>query len=206
MFRNIIWDVDGTLFDTYPAIARAFQAGLHDLGEEASLDWVEGLAKLSLSHCVVTLADHYHLKEEQVGEAFEKYYDQVTPEEQPPFPGVITICAYICGIGGKNVIVTHRGLAGTHELLFAHNMTHYFAGCLARENGYPRKPHPAIFEAAIKIHSLPKEETMTVGDRGIDIQAGKAAGLFTCLFGLDADDASPDLTITSFDELYSHLT
>jgi phosphoglycolate phosphatase-like HAD superfamily hydrolase len=30
MFRNIIWDVDGTLFDTYPAIARAFKAALMD--------------------------------------------------------------------------------------------------------------------------------------------------------------------------------
>ena len=110
MFRNIIWDVDGTLFDTYPAIARAFQAGLHDLGKEAALDWVAGLARISLSQCVTTLAGHYHLEEDTLGEAFEKYYDQVTPEQQPPFPGVIAICAYICGMGGKNVIVTHRGL------------------------------------------------------------------------------------------------
>jgi phosphoglycolate phosphatase-like HAD superfamily hydrolase len=206
MFRNIIWDVDGTLFDTYPAITKAFQAALHDLGKEAALDWVEGLAKISLSHCVATLADHYHLKEEEVGDAFEKYYDQVTPKDQPPFPGVIAICAYICASGGKNVIVTHRGHAGTHELLAAHNMTHYFAGCLAREDGYPRKPHPAAFEAAIKIHNLPKAGSMTVGDRGIDILAGKAAGIFTCLFGPEADEAMADLTITGFDELYGFLT
>jgi phosphoglycolate phosphatase-like HAD superfamily hydrolase len=38
MFRNIIWDVDGTLFDTYPAIAKAFQVALNDLGKDASLD------------------------------------------------------------------------------------------------------------------------------------------------------------------------
>ena len=205
MFRNIIWDVDGTLFDTYPAIARAFQAALHDLGKETALDWVEGLARISLNHCVATLAEHYHLNEDQVGDAFEKYYDQVTPEDQPPFPGVITICACICGAGGKNVIVTHRGHAGTQELLEAHNMAHYFAGCLAREDGYPRKPHPAAFEAAIKIHNLPKEETLTVGDRSIDILAGKAAGLFTCLFGRDADGTIADLTIASFDELYAYL-
>jgi hypothetical protein len=28
MFRNIIWEVDGTLFDTYPAIDKAFSDGL----------------------------------------------------------------------------------------------------------------------------------------------------------------------------------
>jgi phosphoglycolate phosphatase-like HAD superfamily hydrolase len=146
------------------------------------------------------------LNEEKMGEAFDAYYDNVRPEEQPPFPGVIPICEYICGMGGKNVIVTHRGHKGTNELLVAHNMTHYFAGCLAREDGYQRKPHPAAFEAILKIHDLPKAETMTVGDRGIDISAGQAAGIFTCLFGLDADEAIADLTINRFDELYSYLT
>ena len=49
MFRNIIWDVDGTLFDTYPAIAKAFRAALNDAGKDAALDWIEELAKISLS-------------------------------------------------------------------------------------------------------------------------------------------------------------
>ena len=206
MFRNIVWDVDGTLFDTYPAIARAFQAALNGLGKEASLDWIEGLARISLSHCVATLADQYHLNEENIGQAFGEYYDPIRPEEQPPFPGVIAICEYICGIGGKNVIVTHRERAGTNELLAANNMAHYFAGCIARDDGYPKKPHPAAFEAILKLHSLPREGTMTVGDRDIDILAGQAAGIFACLFGLEANQGIADLTISSFDELYCYLT
>ncbi|MGE5598647.1 MAG: HAD hydrolase-like protein, partial [Bacteroidota bacterium] len=36
MLRNIIWDVDGTLFDTYPPIAKAFQEALDELGIKAS--------------------------------------------------------------------------------------------------------------------------------------------------------------------------
>lgn len=206
MFRNIIWDVDGTLFDTYPAIARAFQTAMNDLGKEVPLDWIEGLARISLSHCVAALADRYRLNEEMIGRAFKKHYDPVQPEEQPPFPGVVTICEYICGMGGKNVIVTHRGQEGTNQLLAAHQMTHYFAGCLARDAGYPRKPHPAAFEAALKMHNLPREATMTIGDRGIDILAGQAAGIFTCLFGLEADGIAADLTISRFEELYCYLT
>ena len=206
MFRNIIWDVDGTLFDTYPAIAKAFQAALHDLGKAAAVDWIAGLARISLSHCVVTLANHYHLNEESIGLAFGEHYDHVQPEEQPPFPGVITVCEYICDMGGKNVIVTHRGHKGTNELLVANNMTHYFAGCLTRDDGYPKKPDPGAFEAILKIHNLPREETLTVGDRSIDILAGRAAGIFTCRFGLEHAGAVADLTINSFDELYGYLT
>jgi phosphoglycolate phosphatase-like HAD superfamily hydrolase len=206
IFRNIVWDVDGTLFDTYPAIAMAFQAALNDCGKGASLDWIEGLAKISLSHCVATLANEYHLNEESIGQAFGEHYDHVRPEEQRPFPGVTTVCEYICGIGGKNVIVTHRGHESTNELLVANHMTHYFAGCLARDDGYPKKPHPAAFEAILKIQNLPREETMTVGDRDIDILAGQAVGIFTCLFGLGTDGVMADLTISTFDELYRYLT
>ena len=206
MWRNIIWDVDGTLFDTYPAIARAFRAALNDFGKDAPLDWIQGLARKSLGYCASTLADQHQLSEDEIGQAFGEYYDRVKPEEQPPFPGVIAVCEYICTIGGKNVIVTHRGQAGTAELLAANNMIRYFAGCVARDDGYPKKPNPAAFEAVLTIHTLPREETLAVGDRDIDVLAGQAAGVFTCLFGFEVDGVAADLTISSFAELYDHLT
>jgi phosphoglycolate phosphatase-like HAD superfamily hydrolase len=190
MFRNIIWDVDGTLFDTYPAIAKAFQVALNDLGKDASLDWIESLARISLSHCVTTLADQCQLNKEDIGQAFGEHYGQTPPEEQPPFPGVITVC----------------GHKGTNELLAANKMTHYFMGCLTRDDGYPKKPHPAAFEAVLKTHNLRREETIAVGDREIDVLAGRATGVFTCLFGYGSDDVVADLTINSFDELYCYLT
>ena len=84
-------------------------------------------------------------------------------------------------------------------------MTRFFTGCLAREDGYPKKPHPAAFEAMLKTHNLQREETMAVGDRDIDILAGQAAGIFTCLFGRKADEVVAHLTIKSFDELYRYL-
>ncbi len=205
MLRNIIWDVDGTLFDTYPAMAKALQAALNDLGKDAALEWIERLARKSLSHCVSTLADHYQLKEEDIAEGFGTHYSHTAPEEQPPFPGVTTICATICSIGGKNIIVTHRGKASTHELLAAHEMTAYFAGCLTRDDGYPRKPDPTAFEVALNTYGLKREETIAVGDREIDISAGQAAGVSTCLFGPEIEGLAADLTISSFDKLYEHI-
>jgi phosphoglycolate phosphatase-like HAD superfamily hydrolase len=205
MFRNIIWDVDGTLFDTYPAIAKAFKTALNDLGKDALLDWIEGLARQSLSQCVSTLAGECQLNEEALGRAFGEHYGLTMPEEQPPFPGVVTVCEYICAIGGKNVIVTHRGRESTDELLAANNMDRYFAGCLARDDGYPKKPHSAALEAMLNTHNLRREETISVGDRDIDVVAGQAAGIFTCLFGLEANGIVPDLTIRCFDDLYRYI-
>jgi phosphoglycolate phosphatase-like HAD superfamily hydrolase len=205
MFRNIIWDVDGTLFDTYPAIAQSFKAALNDVGKDASLDWIARLARKSLDECVRTLAGTFELDARQLGQVFGRHYGAVEPEAQSPFPGVVAVCKYVCAMGGKNVIVTHRGRRRTAELLAANHVSQYFAGCLARDDGYPKKPHPAVFEAALTLHNLRPGETMAVGDREIDILAGQAAGLFSCLFGGQAEDVRADLTVANFDELYEFL-
>jgi len=205
MFRNIIWDVDGTLFDTYPAIAQAIKASLNDLGKNASLAWIVELARQSLSQCGVVLADKYQLDGGELEQALEKHFGRITFEESPPFPGVIALCQYICSIGGKNVIVTHRGWAGTMDLLIGHKLDGYFAGCITRDDDYPRKPDPTAFEAALAVYHLQPEETLTVGDRQIDILAGQAAGLFSCFYGVETDGVKADLAISSFDELYEYL-
>jgi HAD superfamily hydrolase (TIGR01509 family) len=205
LIRNIIWDLDGTLFDTYPAIAKAFKAALNDLGHDAPLDWIESLAKISLGHCASTLVEKYQLTEEALEQAFDNHYSCTKPAEQPLFPGVRAVCQLIFSLGGKNVIVTHRGRTGTLELLAANQMTVYFAGYLTRDDGYPKKPDPAAFHAALQVHGLRHEETIAVGDRDIDIQAGRAAGVFTCLFGDEGDGITADLMFRNFDELYRHI-
>lgn len=205
MIRNIIWDLDGTLFDTYPAIAKAFKAALNDLGHDAPLDWIESLAKMSLGHCASTLIEKYQLSEETLEQAFDNHYSCTKPAEQPLFPGVRAVCQLICSLGGKNIIVTHRSRTGTLELLVANQMTDYFAGYLTRDDGYPKKPDPAAFHAALQGHGLKREETIAVGDRDIDIQAGRTAGMFTCLFGNEGDGITADLMFRNFDELYRHI-
>lgn len=201
MIRNIIWDLDGTLFDTYPAISRAFEAALKSLGAQTSLDRIARLARISIGHCARSLAEEFQLNEDELGTAFVAQYDAVPPEAQPPFPGVKGVCARIHTTGGKNVIVTHRRETGTIRLLAAHHLAEYFAGYITAENGYPRKPDPAAFTAVMELHHLKPAETMTVGDRDIDILAGRAAGIMTCFFGARTAEIDADLTVSSFDEL-----
>ncbi len=205
MLRNIIWDVDGTLFDTYPAITRCFQRAVNDLGGEAPLDWICEVARISLGYCTSALAVRCRLKEGDVGQKFDAYYEQVPPAEQPPFPGVEKICQWICRLGGKNVIVTHRDRESLVALLSAYHLTGYFSGWITRDDGYPKKPDPAAFAAALQIHQLAPAETLAIGDRDIDILAGEAAGLRTCLFDPQSP-ATADILINTYADLYGCLT
>ncbi len=97
--------------------------------------------------------------------------------------------------------MTHRGRKGLLELLAAHRMTDYFAGFLTHDDGYPKKPDPAAMRAILQAYTLPPAETIAVGDREIDILAGLAAGLFTCLFCVKIEKTSADLTVSDFIEL-----
>ena len=205
MIRNIIWDIDGTLFDTYPSIARAFKNAFEYLGKDISTERIEKLSKISLDHCVSTLSTECQLDKEDIEREFKRYYGKISGEENPPFSGVVEICNYICSISGKNVIVTHRGREGTVELLSAHNLIDKFAGFIVREDGYPRKPDPASFIALLDRNNLEREETINVGDREIDIVAGQSAGIFSCFYGSNLYNVKHDLVVENFEDLYRFI-
>ena len=201
MIRYLIWDVDGTIFDTYPAMARAFGAALNDLGAEAPLERIESLARQRLSHCAAMLAREADVSLEELREGFAQHYKSTPPQAQAPFPDVVEVCEYARSIGGTNVIITHRGRESALQLLATHEMGAYFVDILTRGDGYPRKPDPAIYEAMIERHGFEREETLAIGDRDIDVLAGQAAGVHTCLFGTASDQVAADFTIADYAEL-----
>ena len=205
MIRNIIWDIDGTLFDTYPPIARAFKNAIEHLGKDAPLERIEELSKISLGHCVAILSLECGLEEEDIEREFKRYYEKISAEESPPFRGVVEICNYICSINGKNVVVTHRGRAGTVELLSAHNLIDKFADFIVQDDGYPRKPDPAAFIVVLERNNLKREDTISIGDRDIDIAAGQSAGIFSCLYGSNGNSVRPDLVVDNFEDLYRFI-
>jgi phosphoglycolate phosphatase-like HAD superfamily hydrolase len=205
MIRHLIWDVDGTLFDTYPAIARSFQAAAHDLGAPAAYDEVMCLAQVSVDHCVTTLSTTYALPADQLEELFAQHYQTVTSKDQPPFAGVEAVCEHIRSRGGLNLIVTHRRRSGLDRLLATHRLTDYFADITSHDDAYPRKPDPAAFNVLIERHQLPREATLGVGDRDIDILAAQAAGLRAALFGTNYGAATPDFVFSDYPTLLNKI-
>jgi len=205
MIRNVIWDVDGTLFDTYPAIVAAFVAALRDLGADAPPERIQALSLVSLDHCVAVLADHHGLSSQALEDAFSTRHAERDVADSAPFPGVTDVCRHIRSIGGSNVIVTHRRRSSTEALLAANDMDDLFAGLVAVEDGYPKKPDPAMFEAALAQHGLDRAETMSIGDRALDVEAAQAAGLFSCLYGTGPDATHADLIVEGYDHLLRYL-
>jgi HAD superfamily hydrolase (TIGR01509 family) len=205
MIKNLIWDVDGTLFNTYPAFTLAFSKALIELQAPAPLDKIDRLAKISLGHCAQTLATEYKLPLEALQDSFDRHYAAIPAENQGPFPGVRQVCELVIQGGGRNLIVTHRGLASTRRLLETHGLGSLFEEVVSAQAGYPIKPNPAMFLHLIEANNLDPAETLSVGDREIDVQAGAAAGCKTALFGSNHSLTPPDFHFTDYRELLEWL-
>ena len=205
IFRNAIWDFDGTLFDTYPAISRAFQQALADFGASAPLSEIESLCLVEVSHCATVLAARFGLEMDAFTGAFGKHYAAIPLASQPPFPGVREVCERIAAAGGVNAIVTHRSGETADRILAQHGLRSLFVEVITRDDGYPRKPDPAAFLAVLRHQGLDPQETLAIGDREIDILAGRAAGLATCLYRGTQASIAADIAISDFAELLAYL-
>jgi len=76
-----------------------------------------------------------------------------------------------------------------------------FVDGVTAEDGYPHKPDPAMFEALIARHGLARDEVLAVGDRDVDILAGKAAGVRVCLYGPALPGIAADCQVTDYADL-----
>ena len=183
MLKNLIWDLDGTLFDTYPAFTRAFMETLSDAALVVDENWVAGLAKISLGYCIQILTEKYHLDAGWFDTRFQEHYQGIPFRDQPPFPGVRDLCVSLVEMGGTNTIVTHRSTDSAVGFLREYELAPYFLEIISPQDGLARKPDPAMFLEILRRCRFNPDETLTIGDREIDLLAGATAGVRTCFFG-----------------------
>ena len=205
MIKNLIWDFDGTLFDTYPAFTQAFVSALAGYGYSVDETDVLHLARIGLGYCTTELATRYHLSQEDVGQAFQVHYSQIDLEKQFLMPGALNVCEFIASSGGVNVIVTHRGRKSTLALLRAHVVRDLFQDLITAEDGFPKKPDPAGIEAIIQRNSLVKDNSLVIGDRNLDVEAGNAAGVRTCIFGEKDQNIVANYHVSNLKELHESV-
>jgi phosphoglycolate phosphatase-like HAD superfamily hydrolase len=202
VFLNLIWDFDGTLFNTYPAIANSLRAAVRDLAVPPSFEEVRDMALISIEGCLKTMSTTYDLPLDELEAGFERHYRDVTADDQPPFDAVPEVCELISASGGLNLIVTHRRRSGMDRLLAAHGLADLIADTVScYDDGYPHKPDPAAFLMLIERHHLRLDQTLAIGDRELDVLAAHAAGLPAALFAPTPTNVRADFVLADFGAL-----
>jgi len=203
--QNILWKLDGALFDTYPAITYAFSKALKEFGCSVPLNVIDGFVRQSLDLCLATLSQRFKLDPDLLRLRFTESYLTIPLANQPPFPGVNEVCSLIYQRGGQNVAVTHRSVETTQRLLDYHNLAYLFLGILSIEQGYPYKPDPSSFENAFQQYNIEGAKTLVIGNRDLDIRAGHKERIYTCLFRCEQYSLQADIQITHYSQLLDLL-
>lgn len=180
MVSDIIWDFDGTLFDTYPGTVYAFKRALKDNGINETDENILNYLKVSVSYAINHFKNLYGLGDEFV-DKFNLYKKNIEPEMMKPFPYAIEVCSKLITLGGRNYILTHRGNS-TLKYLEYHGMLNYFTEIVTKPFGFKRKPDPEGFVYLIEKYKINKNTALVIGDRECEILGGKAAGIRTCLY------------------------
>ena len=176
-----IWDLDGTLLDSYGAIvAGAAQtsagAGLRDTEDQVLKAVKQGSVGSYLQDvCLRTGVPVTQLKERY------RAYAHALDDRITLVDGAEETLRKLALSGTAHFVYTHRG-STSEPILKRLGILEYFREVVTSEYGFSPKPSGEGVRYLVQKYGLPPNETWYVGDRTLDVYCAKDAGVRALLF------------------------
>ena len=156
---SFLWDMDGTLVDSYPAIVPNVIDACAEYGYSIDADTVyRNVIKTSVGSFLDSL-DTPHTA--SVKARFQELNDTRIEKIQA---------------GHRHFVYTHRG-ASCRAILENCGLLPYFTEIVTALDGYPRKPAPDAIFYLMKKYALAPARCYYVGDRSLDMEAAHNASI-----------------------------
>lgn len=206
----VLFDFDGTLADSYPAITssvnhtRAFY-GLPPISKDEVRRFV-GRGPEHLLGNLVPVVEY-----SKAYEIYKAHHPTVLASGTVLLPGVREILAELITQGITLGICSNKPRAFTEELVGCLDLVGHFAMVLGPEDVAKRKPAPDMLIEAVKRSGLSREQVLYVGDMSVDVQTARGAGLtvWAVATGSETEDeiraSSPDRIFGTMNELHAML-
>ncbi len=185
-FTEFFWDFDGTLFDTYPRMLRAFLKGLGDHGIDAE----GGEALAWMKESLGAAAEHYAAESggrasaEELLSAYRAHSEEESFDTMKPYPGTEGMLRAVRERGGHNYLFTHRGETAL-PALGREGLDIFFRDAVTRSMGFAPKPAPDGLVYLMDKYRLDADACIMIGDREMDLLSGVRAGMACALFDAD---------------------
>lgn len=178
--KLIIFDLDGTLVDAYPAIIASFNYAMKKLDyppqDVLAIRRAVGRGDEQLLRPFIEAKD---LK--RALSLYRRHHAKALLQGARPFSGVEKLLGCLKKKGYRLAVASNRPTKFSRILIRHLGLDKYFTYVLCADKLKHRKPHPEILKKIMRRFSCLPEQTLFVGDMSIDAQAGKRAKVKTVI-------------------------
>ena len=171
-----IWDLDGTLLDSYEAIL----AGIEETYRQFSIPYNKEevrtfILKYSVQDLLEQVAEERGLDPVKLNQVRAQSLAEKNAQVVL-MPGAREVLAWANQQGIQQFVYTHKG-DNALTILRDLGLDVYFTEILTSQSGFARKPSPEAATYLISKYHLKPERTFYIGDRTLDIDFAQNSGI-----------------------------
>jgi phosphoglycolate phosphatase len=176
-YRAVLFDLDGTLVDSYAALAEAVnyarrEHGLEPLGETSIRQFVgDGLEKLLQRAFETGEVPH------GVQAAFESRYDEICCAESRVLEDVESTLDHLASLDVAMAVCTNKPTFFSRKILESLGLARHFRAIVGPDLAGARKPDPQHLLRALDATGVRTTDALFVGDMPIDVHAARNSGI-----------------------------
>ncbi len=206
-YRAVLFDLDGTLVDSYAALADALNHvrrahGLSDLDQAAIRGFVgDGLETL--------LQRAFEKNDVPTGvhEAFEKRYDEICCQQSYVLADVEATIRELSELGVAMAVCTNKPTGFSRKILDFLRLSPYFRAIVGPDLAGARKPAAEHVLMTLASTDCEAGQALFVGDMPVDVEAARNSGIDVAVIPTGSSSASdlrasrPDHYLHRFSDL-----
>ena len=171
-----IWDLDGTLLDSYEAILLGIEETFAQFSIPYDKEKVrEFILKYSVQALLVQVAEERKLDVEVLNQVRAQSLAEKNAQVAL-MPGAREVLAWADQVGIRNFVYTHKG-DNAFAILRDLGLESYFTEILTSQSGFARKPSPEAANYLIDKYQLNPDNTYYIGDRTLDVEFAQNSGI-----------------------------
>ncbi|EHI75763.1 HAD hydrolase, family IA, variant 1 [Streptococcus sp. oral taxon 058 str. F0407] len=171
-----IWDLDGTLLDSYEAIL----SGIEETFGQFSIPYdKEKVRDFILKYSVQDLLEQVAEERNLDAKALNQVRAQSLAEKNAQvvlMPGAREVLTWADQAGILQFVYTHKG-DNAFTILRNLGLECYFTEILTNQSGFARKPSPEVATHLLDKYELDPRTTYYIGDRTLDVEFAQNSGI-----------------------------
>ena len=171
-----IWDLDGTLLDSYEAILSGIEETFGQFAIPYDKEKVrEFILKYSVQDLLVQVAEERKLDVEVLNQVRAQSLAEKNAQVVL-MPGAREVLSWADQVGIQQFVYTHKG-DNAFAILRDLGLEPYFTEILTSQSGFARKPSPEAATYLIDKYQLNHDNTYYIGDRTLDVEFAQNSGI-----------------------------